>query len=76
MQVFFWPMANKSPRSMAINFKRLAIDHDIQDNRSFEYRLAELIDEYASLELEEINMSALNPGTSKDYLRLQIKSTR
>ncbi|GJM30705.1 MAG: ABC transporter [Cyclobacteriaceae bacterium] len=51
-------MANKSPRAMAINFKKLAIDHDIQDNRSFEYRLAELIEEFSSLELEEINMSA------------------
>ena len=52
-------MANRSPRSMAINFKKLAIDHDIQDDRSFEYRLAELIEEYSSLDLEEINMTAL-----------------
>jgi len=52
-------MANQSPRSMAINFRKLAIDHDIQDNRSFEYRLAELIEEFSSLELEEIDISAL-----------------
>jgi ubiquinone biosynthesis protein len=52
-------MANRSPRAMAINFKKLAIDHDIQDDRSFEYRLAELIEEYSSLDLEEINMTAL-----------------
>lgn len=51
-------MANKSPRAMAINFRKLAIDHDIKDNRSFEYRLAELIEEFSSLELEEINISA------------------
>ena len=52
-------MANRSPRAMAINFKKLAVDHDIQDDRSFEYRLAELIEEYSSLDLEEINMTAL-----------------
>jgi ubiquinone biosynthesis protein len=52
-------MANKSPRSMAVNFKKLAIDHDIQDNRSFEYRLAELIEDFAGLDLGEINVSAL-----------------
>ncbi len=51
-------MANRNPRAMAINFRKLAIDHDIKDNRSFEYRLAELIEEFSSLELEEINMSA------------------
>lgn len=52
-------MANKSPRAMAINFKKLAMDHDIPDNRSFEYRLAELIEEFSSLDLEQINMTAL-----------------
>ena len=66
-------MANKNPRAMAINFKRLAIDHDIQDNRSFEYRLAELIEEFASLELEEINMAALTLGLQKIIYDYKLK---
>jgi ubiquinone biosynthesis protein len=66
-------MANKNPRAMAINFKRLAIDHDIQDNRSFEYRLAELIEEFSSLELEEINMSLLTQGLQKIIYDYKLK---
>ena len=66
-------MANKNPRAMALNFKRLAIDHDIQDNRAFEYRLAELIEEYASLELEDINMASLTLGLQKIIYDYKLK---
>ena len=66
-------MANKNPRAMALNFKRLAIDHDIQDNRGFEYRLAELIEEFASLELEDINMASLTLGLQKIIYDYKLK---
>ena len=66
-------MANKNPRSMAIHFKKLAIDHNIEDMRSFEYRLSELIEEFASLELEEINMSALTIGLQRIIYDYKIK---
>ncbi len=66
-------MANKNPRAMAINFKKLAIDHNIEDMRSFEYRLSELIEEFASLELEEINMSALALGFQRIIYDYQLK---
>jgi ubiquinone biosynthesis protein len=66
-------MANKNPRAMAINFKKLAIDHDVEDMRSFEYRLSELIEEFASLELEEINMSALTLGLQRIIYDYKLK---
>lgn len=66
-------MANKNPRAMAISFKKLAIDHNIEDMRSFEYRLSELIEEFASLELEDINMSALTVGLQRIIYDYQIK---
>ena len=66
-------MANKDPRSMALNFRRLAIDSDIEDMRNFEYRLSELIEEFASLELEEINMSALTAGLQRIIYDYKLK---
>lgn len=66
-------MANKNPRAMAISFKKLAIDHDIEDMRSFEYRLNELIEEFASLELDDINMSALTLGLQRIIYDYRIK---
>jgi ubiquinone biosynthesis protein len=66
-------MANKNPRAMAISFKKLAIDHNIEDMRSFEYRLSELIEEFASLELEEVNMSALALGLQRIIYDYQLK---
>ncbi|MDH3709090.1 MAG: AarF/UbiB family protein [Cyclobacteriaceae bacterium] len=66
-------MANKDPRSMALNFRRLAIDSDIEDMRNFEYRLSELIEEFASLELEEINMSALTIGLQRIIYDYKLK---
>ena len=64
-------MANKNPRAMALNFKKLAIDHNIEDMRSFEYRLSELIEEFASLELEEINMSSLTLGYNESFMTIK-----
>jgi len=66
-------MANKDPRAMAINFRKLAIDHDIKDNRSFEYRLAELIEEFSSLELEQINISAFTVELQRIIYDYRIK---
>jgi len=66
-------MANKDPRAMAMNFRRLAIDSDIEDMRTFEYRLSELIEEFASLDLEEINMAALTTGLQKIIYDYKLK---
>ena len=66
-------MANKDPRSMALSFRRLAIDSDIEDMRRFEYRLSELIEEFASLDLEEINMTALTAGLQQIIYDYKLK---
>ncbi len=66
-------MANKDARAMALNFRRLSLDSDIEDMRSFEYRLSELIEDFASLQLEEINMSALTVGLHRIIYDYKLK---
>lgn len=50
-------MAQQDPKSMAINLKRLALDNDISDMKAFEYDLNELIEEFASLDVAEMNIA-------------------
>lgn len=66
-------MARKDARGMAISFKKLAIDSEIEDMRAFEYRLNELIEEFSSLELEEINMAELATGLQKIIYDFKLK---
>jgi ubiquinone biosynthesis protein len=46
----FIALANKDATAMAINLRRLAIDHEIDDMRAFEYDLNDLIQDYVLLE--------------------------
>ena len=55
----FISMARRDARSMAVAFRRLAIESDIPDMRRFEYDLSELIEEFASLDVSEMRMSDL-----------------
>lgn len=50
-------MAQQDAKSMALNLKRLAIDDDITDMNAFEYDLNELIEEFASLDVTEMNIA-------------------
>ncbi len=52
-------MAKKDPKMMARNYKKLAIDVVIEDERAFEAELGELIDDYASLDVSEVNVTEL-----------------
>jgi len=49
----FISLANKDAKSMAINLRRLAIDHEIDDMRAFEYDLNDLIEDYVFLSVDD-----------------------
>ena len=55
----FIGMARQDARSMALNFRRLAISSDIPDMRAFEADLNGLIEEFALLDVQEMRMSDL-----------------
>jgi len=52
----FISLANKDAKSMATNLRRLAIDHEIDDMRAFEYDLNDLIQDYMVLADDEIGV--------------------
>ncbi|MFD2785163.1 ABC1 kinase family protein [Hymenobacter rubripertinctus] len=55
----FIGMARQDPRSMALNFRRLALTSEIPDMRAFEADLAQLIEDFATLDVKEMSMSDL-----------------
>ena len=55
----FIGMANKDARQMAASLKKLCINSDIPNMASLEYELEDLIEEYAYLDVEEMNMQDL-----------------
>ena len=52
----FISLANKDAKSMATNLRRLAIDHEIDDMRAFEYDLNDLIQDYVVLAGEDVGV--------------------
>ncbi|MGI4835175.1 MAG: ABC1 kinase family protein [Janthinobacterium lividum] len=55
----FIGMARQDARSMALNFRRLALSSDIPDMRTFEADLSVLIEEFAVLDVQDMRMSDL-----------------
>lgn len=55
----FIGMARQDARSMALNFRRLAITAEIPDMRAFEADLSQLIEDFAMLDVQEMSMSDL-----------------
>ncbi|MCB2409008.1 ABC1 kinase family protein [Hymenobacter lucidus] len=55
----FIGMARQDARSMALNFRRLALTADIPDMRTFEADLSNLIEDFAMLDVKEMSMSDL-----------------
>ena len=55
----FIGMARQDARDMALNFRRLALTAEIPDMRAFESDLAQLIEDFATLEVKEMSMSDL-----------------
>ncbi len=69
----FISMAKLDARSMALNFRRLAIESDIDDMRKFEYDLNEVIEDFASLDVEELNMSDLATALQRIIYQYKLK---
>ena len=55
----FIGMARQDARSMALNFRRLALTAEIPDMRAFESDLSQLIEDFATLDVKEMSMSDL-----------------
>jgi ubiquinone biosynthesis protein len=55
----FIGMARQDPRSMALNFRRLALTAEIPDMRAFEADLSQLIEDFAMLDVKDMSMSDL-----------------
>ena len=55
----FIGMANKDARQMATSLKKLCIESDIPNMKALEYELEDLIEEYAYLDVDEMNMKDL-----------------
>lgn len=53
----FVAMANRDPRAMASSMKKLSIEDNITDIRTFEYDLNEVIEDYASLDISESSLA-------------------
>ena len=66
-------MAQQDPKSMAINLKRLAMDNDITDIKAFEYDLNELIEEFASLDVAEMNIADFSKQLQKIIYNYHLK---
>ncbi len=66
-------MAQQDARSMAINLKRLAMDNDIADMKAFEYDLNELIEEFASLDVSEMNIADFSKELQKIIYSYHLK---
>lgn len=52
-------MARQDATMMAKNFKRLALDSDIEDDRAFEMEIENLIEDYGSLNVSELDVGAI-----------------
>lgn len=53
----FIAMANHDPAQMAINMRRLAVEHEIKDMRRLEADLNEIIEDFAYLDVEESSIA-------------------
>ena len=68
----FVSMANQDARSMAVNMKKLAVEDNIKDMRAFEADLQGLIDDYATLNVDEASIADLTNELQKIMLSYQM----
>jgi ubiquinone biosynthesis protein len=68
----FVSMAKEDARSMAVNMKKLALEDNIKDMRAFESDLQELIDDYATLSVDEGSIADLTSELQKIMLNYQM----
>lgn len=68
----FVSMAKEDARGMAVNMKKLAVEDNIKDMRAFEADLQELIDDYATLSVDEGSIADLTNELQKIMLNYQM----
>ena len=56
----FIAMANHDPKQMAINMRRLSIEHEIKDMRRLEADLNDLIEDFAYLDVDESSIADIS----------------
>lgn len=61
----FISMAQKDARAMAMYLRRLSVDDEIKDTKNLEYALHDLIEDYASLDVNESNMGEMGAELQK-----------
>ncbi|MCA8831010.1 ABC1 kinase family protein [Hymenobacter pini] len=69
----FIGMARQDARSMALNFRRLAITSEIPDMRAFEADLSQLIEDFALLDVKEMSMSDLADALQSIIYRYKLQ---
>lgn len=69
----FVGMAEKDPRKMALNMKALAVEEGIEDMRQLEYELNELIEDFASLSVDEASIADMVERLQKIMFDHQIR---
>lgn len=61
----FISLANQDAKSMAMHLRRLAVDHDIQDMKSFEFDLSDLIQDFMVLNQNDVNIKEFTARLQK-----------
>lgn len=61
----FIAMANHDPKQMAINMRRLAVEHEIKDMRRLEADLNEIIEDFAYLDVDESSIADVTTRLQK-----------
>jgi ubiquinone biosynthesis protein len=61
----FISLARRDAKSMAVNLRRLSIDHEIDDMHAFEYDLNELIQDYTVLDADDMTLRDLTGRIQK-----------
>lgn len=61
----FIAIAKKSPEEMALNLKRLATSHEIEDMRTLQYELSELIEDFSDLDVSEASINDMSASLQK-----------
>jgi ubiquinone biosynthesis protein len=69
----FIGMAQQDARKMTVSLQQLALDSNIDNLKAFEGDLAELIEEYGTLNLGETNVSALATQLQKIIYKYQLR---
>ena len=69
----FISLAKQNVADMATNLRRLAINSEIDDMKSFEYDLGELVEDYVVLDVDEMGIDELTKRLQKIIYKYQLQ---